>query len=176
MNLNEYFQIGKIGKAKSFKGEVFLRISDEEVFFALEEILDLKLLIKGKLISYPIEKIQVKNATAVVVKFKGIDDITMAELIKNCEVYIPKSILPASESEEVFTHEFIDCTVIDEQYGTIGVINFIDKSTPQMLAYLEDENGKEVFFPLVEEFITEIDIKNKSIHTQLPSGILEIND
>ena len=176
MNLNDYFQIGKIGKAKSFKGEIFLRISDEEVFFALEEIKELILSIKGKLITYPIEKLNVKNSNSVVIKFKGIDDITMAELIKNSDVFIPKSQLPISDTEEVFTHEFIDCKVVDEQYGNVGTIVFIDKSTPQLLAYLEDENGKEVFFPLIDEFIKEVVIAEKTIYTQLPTGILEIND
>ena len=175
MNLNDYFLIGKIGKAKSFKGEVFLRISEEEIFHELEEIESLVVNIKDRLIKYPIEKLEFKNNKTAVVKFKGIDDSIVTERIKNCEVYIPKELLPESDGEEAFTHEYIGCRVMDETKGELGEINYIDKSSAQYLAYLEIE-GKEVVFPLIPEFIVELDLQNKILRTDLPEGILEIND
>ena len=134
------------------------------------------MLIRNKIVSYPIQKLTVKNGKNVTVKFKGIDDSTMAELIKNCEVFIPKSLLPEAEDDEVFTHEYLDAQVQDKTYGNIGTIEFIDKSSAQYLAYLKSSSNKELFFPLIEEFIVSFDPKAKILLTELPEGILEIND
>ncbi len=175
MNLSEYFYLGKIGKTKSFKGEVFFHFEDEDVFFSIEDLESLYLKLGNKLIEYPIEKLSVKNNGTAVIKFEGINTESLAEMLKNSEVYVPKSWIPEPSEEEFFTHDFIDCMVQDEHYGTIGVIHYIDRQTPQPLAYIE-QNKKEFFFPLVDQFIVKIDFPNKTVYTKLPVGILEINE
>jgi 16S rRNA processing protein RimM len=174
MNLSDYFLIGKIGKPKSFKGEVFFIVDDDEVFFALGEITTMQLLIRDKLITYPIEMMSVKSNNKVTLKFKGFDSIDMANMIKNCEVYIDKEDLPVSDDDNVFTHELIGCMVIDEKIGEVGLIDYIDKSSAQELVYINKDN-EELIFPLIDEFIVSIDLENKMLTVNLPEGLLEIN-
>ena len=174
MNLHDYFLIGKIGRPKSFKGEVFFIVEDVEIFFALEELESMNVLIGNKLIVYPIEKMAIKNDDKVVIKFKGFDHIDMANMIKNCEVYLENEKLPTSGENELFTHELIGCMVIDEQLGEVGLIDYIDKSSAQELAYILKDD-EELIFPLIDEFIVSIDIPAKEVKTCLPDGILEIN-
>ncbi|MFT6746539.1 MAG: 16S rRNA processing protein RimM [Glaciecola sp.] len=174
MNLSEYFLIGKIGKPKSFKGEVFFIIEDDEVFFALGKITEMKLLIRNKLIVYPIENMSVKSNNKVTLKFKGFDTIDMANMIKNCEVYVKNNELPASGDDNVFTHELIGCMVVDEKLGEIGLIDYIDKSSAQELVYIE-KDGEELIFPLIDEFLVSIDLASKKVITNLPEGLLDIN-
>jgi len=174
MNLSDYFLIGKIGKPKSFKGEVFFIIEDDEVFFALGELNEMKLLIRDKLIVYPIQKMAVKSNNKVVLKFNGFDSIEMANMIKNCEVYISKEELPASDDENIFTHELIGCMVVDEKLGDVGEIDYIDKSSAQELVYINSDSD-ELIFPLIDEFIVSIDLENKTVTTNLPEGLLDIN-
>ena len=175
MNLNEYFYLGKIGKTKSFKGEVFFHYDDEDVFLSIEDLDTLYLKIGNKIVDYPIEKLAIKNSSTAVLKFEGINTEVMAEMLKNSEVYVPKSLIPEPNEEEFFTHDFLDCIVQDEHYGNLGAITYIDRQTPQPLAYIE-QNKKEVFFPLIDQFIVKVDFPNKIIYTCLPVGILEINE
>jgi len=174
MNLNDYFLIGKIGKPKSFKGEVFFNMEDDEVFFALGEITSMNVLIHNKLIVYPIEKMSVKTNNKVVLKFKGFDSIDMANMIKNCEVYLENENMPVSDDDNVFTHELIGCMVIDKKLGEVGLIDYIDKSSAQELVYIEN-NDEELIFPLIDEFVVSIDLENKTMTTDLPEGLLDIN-
>lgn len=175
MNLAEYFEIGTIGKAKSFKGEVFLHLKEIGLIEEMENFNSLFVDIKGKLIKYPIDKLQFKNTTTLVIKFKGIDTPEFAEMIKNCKTYVPLSDIPESTEERIFVHDFIDCEVIDSSYGNIGKINYVDTSTPQTLAFVNYQN-KEVVFPLIDEFIIEVKLDKKQIYTTLPNGILELNE
>lgn len=174
MNLSDYFLIGKIGKPKSFKGEVFFIMEDEEVFFALGTLTEMKLLIHNKLIVYPIERMSINNSNRVLLKFKGFNTIEMANMIKNCEVYIEKENLPASDDDNVFTHELIGCKVVDEHLGEIGLIDYIDKSSAQELVYI-NKDDEELIFPLIDEFIVSIDLATKTLTTSLPEGLLDIN-
>lgn len=173
MNLSDYFLIGKIGKAKSFKGEVFFIVEDEEVFYSLDDFQEMNLLINGKLIVYPLQTMKVNNGK-VVLKFKGFDTPEMTDMIKNCEVYINKEDLPESNEEKTFSHELIDCSVIDLSLGEIGRVDYIDKSSAQTLVYLKHQE-EEFIFPLIDEFIIDIDLKKKVLTTQLPEGLLDIN-
>lgn len=174
MKLSDYFLIGKIGKPKSFKGEVFFNMEDEEVFFALGDLEQMNVRIGQKMVVYPIEKMSVKSNNKVSLKFKGFDNVDMANMIKNCEVYIEKEKMPASGDDNVFTHELIGCTVIDQKLGEVGVIDYIDKSSAQELVYLK-QNEEELIFPLIDEFVVEIDLSKKTMTTDLPDGILDIN-
>lgn len=174
MNLSNYFLLGKIGKTKSFKGEVFFHFTDGEVIASLDELESLFLKIGGKIIEYPIEKLSFKNGGTAVVKFEGINNEEMAELLKNSEVYIPKDWIPEPSEDEFFAHDLIGCFVEDKTYGKLGKIDYIDRQSPQLLVYLQKED-KELFFPLVEQFIVKLDFKNKTLFTDLPAGILDIN-
>ncbi len=68
MKLSDYFLIGKIGKPKSFKGEVFFNMEDEEVFFALGNLEQMNVRIGQKMVVYPIEKMSVKSNNKVSIR------------------------------------------------------------------------------------------------------------
>lgn len=56
--------------------------------------------------------------------------------------------------------------------GTIE--DFIDSDNPLFRILLNDENRSEVLIPAVDEFIVQTDLKNKTIHFDLPQGLLEL--
>ena len=175
MNLEDYIEIGVIGKAKSFKGEVFMHLKSLEFQSAALRADKIQIPIGNKLISYPVEDCYEKNGNTVVVKFKGIDTKELAELIKNKATYLHLDEVSSLQGEELYSHELEGCQVRDETYGDLGAITLIDNTTPQLLAYI-NYKGSEAVFPLNEAFIIEIDLAQRLIQTKLPEGILEINE
>ena len=50
---------------------------------------------------------------------------------------------------------------------------FIDGENPLFLLSLD---GKSVYVPVADEFITEIDVAGRKIRMQLPEGLIDLND
>lgn len=62
--------------------------------------------------------------------------------------------------------------MVDEA-GEGIVTGFIDGENPLFLLSLD---GKSVYVPVADEFITEIDVAGRKIRMQLPEGLIDLND
>lgn len=176
MNVNDCFFIGKVGKPKSFKGQVFLRFDADDTSY-FDELASFYLLVAGKkLVEYPIENIEFKNEKTAIVKFRNIATEEDANRIKNTEVYLPEEIVKSNDEGGIYLHELIDFDVIDEEYGTIGKVVSINDQQAQRLLIVKDEKFNEHIIPYVDVFVSSIDEKGKVIHTTLPEGLLDMNE
>lgn len=72
----------------------------------------------------------------------------------------------------MFVTDLAGFTIIDDRNETIGVIDYIDDSTANILFVVTDKDGETVYIPAAEEFITALDPNNKTITMRLPEGIL----
>ena len=92
MNKNDFFYLGRIVKAYGKKGElnVVFDTNKPENYKDLKSVfLDLK----GNLIPYFIEKIQIKNNKAII-KLKDVLTPEIAEMFVNAEIFLPLDQLP----------------------------------------------------------------------------------
>lgn len=172
MKLDDCFYLGKIGKPKSFKGETTLLFDVDEIDF-LKDVEIWFILIANRLVPYTVENLYPKNNKTLVVKFKGINDDRNVDLLKNKEVYLPISSLPKLKKGEVYLHELVNCEVIDDNYGKLGMITDINDQTLQRLLIVK-MGKKEILIPYIEQFVYKKDIDNRVVNTKLPEGFLEI--
>ena len=63
-------------------------------------------------------------------------------------------------------------TVIEEETGTVGIIDYVDDSTANILFVVKDKDGETIYIPAAEEFITGLDPDDKTITMRLPDGLL----
>jgi 16S rRNA processing protein RimM len=71
--------------------------------------------------------------------------------------------------------ELVGYKVFDEKMGLVGEVYSVNDSTPQVL--LNVKNGKkEIYIPLVEQFVKKMDAAKREIHFELPDGLLDLND
>ena len=101
----------------------------------------------------------------------GIRHETQAKRLVNCPIYALAEEMP--EQDEVYCDFFIGFTITDTDGNTIGTITDVDDSTENALFVVENE-GKTVYIPISEDFITEIDEQGKTIEMDLPEGILDL--
>ena len=72
------------------------------------------------------------------------------------------------DGEEVFTwQDLVGCEVIDVEDGSLGTIDYVDESTLNTLATLND--GRLI--PLHEDFIVKIDTKQRILRVNLPFSL-----
>lgn len=110
-----------------------------------------------------------------IVTLEGFVDRNKAEEYKGAEVKVDADIFIAEKGEQPYLIEILSFEVIDKQLGSIGNIESFSSNGAQDLLVINYKN-KKVEIPFVEELVLKVDYKNKLIKTDLPEGLLEINE
>lgn len=172
MQKSECFSLGKITKTHALKGEViiFLDVDTPEYYNQLDALF---LEIKGQLVPYIIEEIQVKGRKSIL-KLEDINSIEQAEPLVNAPVWLPLTALSKLKEGQFYYHDVIGYAVRDAVADReIGTLTAVYESTGQDLFAITSE-GREVLVPIVDDFIRNIEHEQKRIELQLPDGLLEL--
>jgi 16S rRNA processing protein RimM len=139
-----------IEEIKSFEAPVFIELDGENVPFYLEEMKSI-------------------NKERAVVKFQYVNTEKKAINLIDKNVLI----ISKDEKKDKMKFSFEGFTVIDEIYGEVGEVKFIDDKGKNPLMVIQ--NGSiEIFIPFQEEFILGMDKKEKILMVKCPEGLLDL--
>ncbi|MBP8155562.1 MAG: 16S rRNA processing protein RimM [Leadbetterella sp.] len=172
MQKSECFSLGKITKPHGLKGEVtiWLDVDVPENYIGLDALF---LEIKGQLVPFIIEELQVRGKKSIV-KFEDINTIEATEMIIDAEAYLPIKKLPKLKGKQFYYHEVIGYKIFDNTtQKDLGELKAIYESTGQDL-FAVDINESEVLIPIVDDFLNSVDHATKQINVSLPDGLLDI--
>jgi 16S rRNA processing protein RimM len=172
MQKEDCFYLGKIVKKYSFKGELLAKIDADqpELYEHLDAIF---VQLRNNLIPFFIESSQLHKSELLRIKFEDVDTEGDAEALLKCELYLPMELLPKLEGNKFYFHEVIGFKMIDTNFGDVGVIKAINDSTAQSL-FEVDRDGLEILIPMNDEFIEEVNRKNKTITVETPPGLIDL--
>lgn len=166
----EVFKIGVINKPHGVKGEVPFSFTDD-IFDRVEDCDYLILMMDGILVPFFWEEYRFKSDNVALVKFEGIDTAERAKMFTNVEVYFPKKYM--DEQDEITSWNFfVGFQVNDVRHGALGEIVDVDDATMNVLFVIEKEGG-ELLLPAHEEFILDLDKKNRVLTVEIPEGLLD---
>ena len=165
------YPIGRITKAHGLKGEVVFNFEDD--IFDRVECPYLICEVDGILVPFFIEEYRFKTDSSALMKFEDIDSVEQAQRLLGSEVYFENKYIEEGDAEEVSLNYFIGFTLTDTDEHTIGKIIGIDDQTENWLFEVET-NASNVLIPAHEDFITDINHKNKTIKMNLPEGLLDL--
>lgn len=172
MRKEDCFYLGKIVRKHSFKGEVVIKLDTDEpeLYQEMESIfVDLG----NNLIPFFIEKSLLQKGNQLRVQFEDMYTEEEADGILKANVYLPIDLLPKLTGDKFYFHEVIGFKVVDVNYGFVGVIDGINDKTAQPL--FEISNGdKEVFIPMIDDFIKKVDRENSTIEVETPAGLIDL--
>ena len=167
----ELFKIGIFNKPHGIKGELLFSFTDD--IFDRSDCDYLVCLLDGIFVPFFIEEYRFKSDSTALVKLEGVDTAEKARMFTNIPVYFPKKYVSDDNSEHITSwNYFIGFKVEDVKQGYLGEIEAVDDSTMNILFYIMN-NGKEVILPAHEEFIVDIDKKDRTLTVELPDGLLE---
>ena len=116
-----------------------------------------------------------RHQSRLILKFKGVDTISEAELLRNFEVQILEAELgPPPEGEQYF-RDLIGCEVVDAENGkVIGKVESVQEAAGTVL--LELRSGKrEILIPYTPAICESVDIEEKRITARMPEGLEDLN-
>ena len=172
MKKEDCFYLGKIVKKYSFKGEVLLKLDTDQP--ELYEHLDALFLdINNSLIPYFVDKSQLHKSNLLRLKFEDVSSEIDAKQLLKKEVYLPLALLPKLEGNTFYYHEIIGFHIVDENFGSVGLISGVNDSSAQVLFEI-DRNGIEILIPLNDDIISSVDRTNKTVTVNTPPGLIDL--
>ena len=171
MTKDKCFYVGKIVKTHGLKGEVTLRI-DNEQFDDIEELNYFLLDINDKLIPFFIEDITYHSNKAFVL-FQDLMTLEAASQLVGTTTYLPLELLPEKTGNDFYSHEVIDYLVVDAEKGELGKVNdIIEYPTQSLIQIIKDE--KEILIPIHDDIIKDVNREEKKIYIKAPNGLIEM--
>lgn len=166
----DYFEVGQIVNTFGIKG--FVKVNpltdDAERFEELESVFVEK---NKELIKMKIEEVKY-HKNQVLIKFKGIEDINMAEKYKGCYIKIKRENAKKLPKDTYFIADLIGLPVYDESGNLLGKVDDIYNNKSHDIYVVKDELGKQLLLPSTKEVIKQIDIENERIVVHLIDGLV----
>jgi 16S rRNA processing protein RimM len=111
----------------------------------------------------------------LVLKFRGVDSMSDAELLIGSELQVPSAERAALEPGWNYVSDLIGCIVFDrgQEIGRIEDVQFGAGEAP--LLVVTNEAGKKFEVPFAEAYLETVDVAQRQVRMNLPEGMLEIN-
>ncbi len=163
--------LASIMRAHGIRGEVFMRnFTDSPQIF---DDLDFLYLSKDGANE---KKMTIKyvreHKEHLLIQFDEINTRNDAELLRGLSVYADSADL--ADDENVYLHELTDFKIYLENGDYLGRISGFLEVPGQETWIIEHESGKEIYFPVVEEFLRDVNVEESKITIAPPEGLLDI--
>ena len=172
MRKEDCFYLGKIVTKYSFKGEVVIKLDTDEPEL-YKEMESVYVEFGSNLVPFFIDKSSLHKGNQLRVQFEDVYSEEEANAILKCGIYLPSTMLPKLSGNKFYFHEVIGFTIVYVTFGDVGTIVHINDKAAQPLFEI-DREGKEVFIPMIDQFIKKVDRDHKSIEVETPKGLIEL--
>ena len=166
----EYFEIGQIVNTFGIKG--FVKVNpftdDMQRFEELQSVFVIK---NKESIEMHIEEVKF-HKNVVLIKFKGIEDINMAEKYKGCYIRINRKDARKLPKDTYFIADLIGIKVYDDNGNLLGKVDDIYNNKSHDIYVVKNDLGKQILLPSTKEVIKQIDIDNDKIVVHLIDGLV----
>lgn len=171
--MDEYFELGYVKKTSGLKGMLLVQPDTDRAAhylgtdaFFLEE--------SGQAVPYFIEECTLDSKGLMRVRFEEIEDADAARRLVGKKVFLPLHQLPTLEGKQFYFHEVIGWKAIDENNRIIGsILDVLDRG-PQELLLVKSPEEKEIYLPLAEDLILDVDRAIRELKLVVPEGLLDL--
>lgn len=165
----EYFEIGLVSNTHGLKGELKVRPYTENAkrFDKIRKVLIKKS--ENSFEEYEVQSVRYQK-DIVLLKLKGIDDIEIAEKLKNQSLFIPREDAKELDKNEFFIADLIGCDIYENE-EKVGVLTDIFTAGAADVYVVKRSGKKDLLLPALESIIKSVDIENKKIDVEIPRGL-----
>jgi 16S rRNA processing protein RimM len=162
----DFTAAGVIDKTHGTKGDMRITLDSDT---PIKEWAFLE--IQGKPVPFYVEAIQHTFGDEAILKLQNVSSVEQASRYIGLTVLLP--IGKRNKKKVYVEDDFTGYQLWDEKLGNIGVVEALEEF-PNQLMISTTYNGAEVYIPAVEAFIEEVNEVTRTIHLNLPEGLLDI--
>jgi 16S rRNA processing protein RimM len=169
--MQEFLEIGQIVNTFGIKGMVKVKPFTDDIrrFDTLKKVYVENNKNKKQ---YEIEEVKY-HKEMVLIKFKGIDKIEEAELLKNSYLKVNRHDEPELEEGTYYIVDLIGLEVYSDEGKLLGKLDDIYNTGSNDIYVVKDELGKELLLPAISEVIKEINLQEEKIVVHLIKGLID---
>ena len=171
MNKEDCFFLGRVAKTHGLKGEVTLKLDDDDpsAYFEMKYFF---LEINKVLTPFFVEKITA-SGDKFFVAVQDVKTIGQAQNLVGKSAYLPLEMLPKLSGKQFYFHEIVGFKVIDTEKGELGTIGQVLEYPTQ--AILQVMKGmKEILIPILDHVIQTVDRDKKTLTVTAPEGLIDM--
>ncbi len=176
---SEISLVGKVNKTHGINGELSVSFFNEDVMDSVEKDTCLIFDIDGIFVPFFADKVRMRSAETLLITLDGEEERESVASLVGKSVYMLKSDITESTDEEegLYAAQLIGYEAVTTDGNIIGIIDDIDDHQDNPLfVIVPGEGGSKVYVPIVDDFIVDIDMEQRTIELSLPEGLLEINE
>lgn len=113
-----------------------------------------------------------KHKNVYIFSFESINDMNVAEGLIDCPIYVPSIELKELQDNEYYYHQLEGLTVYSDAGELIGKVDHITKGGQDILVVKDENSGKEIMIPFVDELVPEVNLEQKTITVNLIDGLV----
>ncbi len=153
--------IGKIRTSTGVKGYLkVLSFSGEYKHFSKLKGLEIEMKYSGKTKFFSVEDVKCSTASAAI-KLQGIDNPEDGKKLSGWEIYTERKYAAGLKKGEFYHADLHGCSLVYDKEPVGLIKGIVESPTADMLEV--DTDGSIHLVPLLDVFIGEIDIRNKTI-------------
>ena len=163
-------EIGQIVNTFGIKGFVKVNpwVNDVTRFDELKKVY---IKIRKELKVLEIEEVKY-HKNQVLLKFKGIETVEQAEMIRNAILEIDRKDAIPLEEGEYFIADLLESEVYTDEGEKLGIVEDIFNTGSNDIYVVKNELGKSILLPRIKDVFKEIDVENKKIIVHLIEGLI----
>ena len=108
----------------------------------------------------------------VLLKFKGIETVEQAEMLRNAILEIDRKDAIPLEEGEYFIADLLESEVYTDEGKMLGIVEDIFNTGSNDIYVVKNELGKSILLPRIKDVFKEIDVENKKIIVHLIEGLI----
>ena len=108
----------------------------------------------------------------VLVKFKGVDRVEDAELLRNSYLEVDRENAIELQEGEYFIADLLGSNVFTEEGEPLGKLEDIFNTGSNDIYVVKTEDGKQILLPAISEVIKEINLEESKIVVHLLEGLI----
>ena len=112
------------------------------------------------------------HQSGLLVKFKGVETREAAGLLRNQWIYVNASDVPPLPEGQIYQHELIGFSVVDENNTLLGELAEILETGANDVYVVVGSDGKELLLPAIPSVILELDADRRLIRVHLLEGLV----
>ena len=120
---------------------------------------------------YEIEEVKY-HKDMVLIKFKGIDKVGQAEMLRNSYLTVSRDSVEKLEEGRYYIVDLLGLEVYTDEQVLLGTLEDIFNTGSNDIYVVKDKQGKQILLPAIQDVIKQIDIENKKIIVHLLPGLI----
>ena len=168
--MQKRLEVGQIVNTFGIKGFVKVKpwVNDIERFDDLE-----KVYVKAKKETKKLEIEEVKyHKDMVLIKFKGIETVEQAEMLRNSYLEIDREDAVPLEEGTYYIVDLLESEVYSDEGEKLGILEDIYNTGAKDIYVVKNELGKTILLPGIPEVIKEVKLEEKKITVHLLKGLV----